>query len=98
MAADRLERGEHVARVRELGAEHARRDEVRDDVPDGVVGFGAVVRILLGDALAVAGRAVAVDAHEDEVLVVDAAEAGLEEVDERELQQAQLQTSIFTAR
>ena len=57
-----------------------------------VVGLGAVVRILLGDALAVAGRAVAVDPHQDEVFVVDAAEAGLEEVDERELQETQLQT------
>ena len=75
-----------------VDAEHARRDEVRDDVPHGLVGLGAVVRILLGDALAVAGRAVAVDAHEDEMFVVDAAEAGLEEVDERELQQTQLQT------
>ena len=52
----------------------------------------AVVRILLGDAFAVPGRAVAVDAHEDEMFVVDAAEAGLEEVDERELHQTQLQT------
>src|SRR3989454_2070029 len=91
MAADRLERGEDLTRVREGGAEHARRDEVRDDVPRGLVRLGAVVRILLGDALAVAGCTAAVDAHEDEVFVVDAAEAGLEEMDERELQQTQLQ-------
>src|SRR5262252_2634957 len=92
VAADGLERREHVTRMAEIGADHARRDEVGDDVPARVVGFGAVVRIDLGDALAVARHAVAVDTNEDEMFVVDAAEAGLEEVDERELQQAQLQT------
>ena len=74
-----------------VDAEHARRDEVRDDVPGRLVRLGAVVRILLGDALAVRRHAVALDAHEDEMFVVDAAEAGLEEVDERKLEQAQLQ-------
>ena len=92
VAADRFERGKDVARMLERRAEHARRDEVVDDVPAGLVGFRAVVRILLRDAFTVAGDAAVVDAHEDEVFVVDAPEAGLEEVDERELQQAQLQT------
>ena len=43
-----------------------------------VVGLGAVVGIDVGDALAEPG-AVAVERHQDERLVVDAAEAGLEE-------------------
>src|SRR4029434_5639649 len=91
VAADRLERRKHVAGMLELDAEDARRDELGDDVPDGVVGFRAVVRILFGDAFAVAADAVAVDAHEDAMLVVDASEAGLEEMYERKLQQAQLE-------
>jgi hypothetical protein len=84
------------AERRRAGAGSRRRAgaarEVRDDVPRRLVGSRAVIRILLRDALAKAGCAVAVDAHDDEVFVVDAAEAGLEEVDERELHQAQLQT------
>ena len=92
MAADGFERREQLARMPEGRAEHARRDEIRDDVPTGLVGLRAVVRILLRDALAEAGGALAVDAHDDEVFLVDAAETGLEEVDERELQQTQLQT------
>ena len=76
-----------------VGAEHARRDEVRDDVPRRSRWFR---RCSTDPARRRTRRspvdAVAVDAHEDEVFVVDAAEAGFEEVDERELQQAQLQT------
>jgi hypothetical protein len=75
----------------ELGAEQPRHEKVDDDVPDRVVGFGAVVRVLFGHALAVARRAAAVDANDDEMFLVDAAEAGFEEVDERELQKSQLE-------
>src|SRR5581483_11335667 len=89
---DRLESRKDLARVGEVAADQARRDELADDVPAGGVGFGAVVRIGIGDAFAVAGGAAAVDAHDDELFLVDAAEAGFEEVDERELQQTQLQT------
>ena len=60
-------------------------------MPRGDVGFGAVVRIDVGDALAEPLGAVAVERHEDERLVVDAAEAGLEEGDERQPQQPQPQ-------
>src|SRR5262249_32421927 len=97
LAPGRLERGKHVARVRERRADHARRDEVPDDVPAGVVRLGAVVRILIRDAFAEPARAVAVHAHQDEVLVFDAAEAGLEEMYERELQESQLE-SIYLHR
>src|SRR5205814_2037040 len=92
VTADRFQRGKHVAWMRKLGAEDARRDEALDDVPHRVVGFAAVVRIGLGDALAVAGDAAAIDPHENEMFVVDAAETRLEEVDERELHETQLQT------
>src|SRR6185295_8942595 len=92
VAADRLERREDVARMREGDTEHARRDEVRDNVPHGVVRLGAVVRIQLRDAFAVTGCTVVVDAHKDEVFFVDATETGLEEFDEREPEQTQLET------
>src|SRR5262249_44789012 len=92
VGADRLQRREHVARVGEGDAEHPRRDELRDDVPRRLVGLRAVVRIAIGDAFAVAGGAGPVGPHQDELFVVNAGETGFEEVDERELQQPQLQT------
>src|SRR5438270_728656 len=57
VAADRLQRGKDIARMVEGRAEDTRRDEVVNDVPAGLVRLGAVVRILLRDALAVAGDA-----------------------------------------
>ena len=77
--------------MRELDADHARRDELRDDVPRRVVRLGAVVRIAIGDAFTVSGHAVAVDADDEEMFVVDAAEAGFEKVDERKRHQTQFQ-------
>ena len=59
--ANRLERREQVARVREVDAEHARRDERLDDVPRRVVRLAAVVRILLGDAFAEARHAAVIE-------------------------------------
>ena len=60
--------------------------------PRGLFGLGPVVRILLRHARAGARRALAVGPHQDEMFVVDAAETGLEEVDQRELHETQLQT------
>src|SRR6266849_6196981 len=77
--------------MRELGANDGRRDEVTDDVPGGLVGFSAVVRLAIGHAFAVTGPSAAIEPNDQEVLVEKAAEAGLKEVDERELQQSQLQ-------
>ena len=91
VAADGFQRRKYLSRVIEVDAEHARRDELRDDVPRRLVRFGAVVRILLGDAFTERGHAAPVQPYEDEVLVVRAAEAGFEKVHERELEQTQLE-------
>src|SRR5205809_612302 len=66
-------------------------DVIREDVPCRLVGFRAVVRIALRHALAEAGRVAAVGAHQNEMFVGDAAKTRLEEVNERELQQTELQ-------
>ena len=92
VAANGFQRGKHVAGMRELRPDDARRDELRDDVPRRLVRLGAVVRILLRDALAVSARAALVGADDDEMFVVDAAETRLEEADERELHERELQT------
>ena len=60
-------------------AEHPRRDERRDDVPRRLGRLVAVVRVVLGDALAPADRAVAFEADQHEGAVVAPAEAGLED-------------------
>jgi deoxyguanosine kinase len=72
-------------------AEDERRQKFRDDVPRSAGGLGAVVGIAVGDALAKAVFAVAVDCDEQELAIVDTAEAGLEESDERKAQQPQLE-------
>ncbi len=47
---------------------------------------------MVGDALAKTELPFGFELHEQKVLVVDAAEAGFEEADERQPQQAQLET------
>ena len=72
-------------------AEDERRQEFRDDVPRSAGGLGTVVGIAIGDALAKAAFAFALDRHEQELAIVDASEARLEESDERKAQQPQLE-------
>src|SRR6185312_9379768 len=90
--AHALQRGKDVARVRERLAEDQRREKVLDDVPGADVGLGAVVGIVFRDALAEPLRTVPLERNENEGLVVDAAEARLEEGDQRQPDQPQLQT------
>ena len=77
--------------MRQFDAEHARRDEVGDDVPGGLVRLGAVIRIAVGHALAEAARAVFVGAHQHEALAVGAAEARFKRANERKLDEPQLE-------
>ena len=56
-------------------------------VPRRLVGLGAVVRRRVGHAFAPGLEAAREQAHQDEHLVVDAPEAGLEEVHQRQPQQ-----------
>ena len=87
----RAHRREHLARVRELDAKHQRREELRDDVPRRLDRLRAVVRVVVGDALAPGRHALAVEPDQQERPVVDAAEAGLEEPDERQAEHAKLE-------
>src|SRR5262245_9514758 len=91
MPAHLPERVEDLARVRELAPEHRGRDEVRDDVPRRPGRLRTVEGMRVGDAFAPAAGAVAVGDDQDELPIVDAAEARLEEADERQAQQPQLE-------
>ena len=90
VAADRAERREDIAGMREVVAEHERRDEVRDDVPGGPCGLGAVERVGVRHALAEPDGAVLLDRDDHERAIVDPAEAGFEEANERQPQHPQL--------
>ena len=88
VAADDAERVEDLARVVELTGEHQRRDELADDVPRRLVGFGAVVRVASATHSPSPtprrrrpSPAGTIDRH--------ASEAGLEEPDERQGEQPQ---------
>ena len=75
----------------ERASEHERREELADDVPRGPRGLGAVERIGVGDAFADArARRRSSTVTSTNAAVVDAAEARLEEPDERQAQQPQL--------
>src|SRR5262249_31827394 len=89
-AADDAQRVEDLARMLEVTTENQRGDEVGDDMPRGVVGLGAVVRIRVGHAFTESRRAVLVDRHEQERSIVYAAEARFEETDQREPEKTQL--------
>jgi hypothetical protein len=91
VAANRSEGREDVARVLKARAEEPRRQELRDDVPAGLIGFGAVVGIVFGNAFPETGLTVAVKPHEEEMLVTDAAEAGFEEVDKGKPQEPEFE-------
>src|SRR6185436_6125996 len=87
--ADLAQGGEDLARVRELAAEHRRSDESGDHVPRRRRRLRAVERMGVGDAFTPAGGSAAVGGHEDELAFGNAAEARLEEADERQADEAQ---------
>ena len=61
MAADVIvKQRQHLVGLADVGAQHLRRYPFGNRQPAGVDGFGAVVRILAGDALAPAGVAITV--------------------------------------
>ena len=74
-----------------VDAEDQRRDELADDVPGRLGGLAAVVRVVLGDALAPAHVPAAFHFHEQEEAVVRAPEAGLEMADQRQAEEAKLE-------
>jgi hypothetical protein len=90
VAADRTQGADDLARMRELTAEHQRRNELRDDMPGRGRRFSAVERIRVGDTFPNADRAVVFDRDQHEGAFVNAAEAGLEEADQREAEPPQL--------
>ena len=92
MGADPLHRGEHLARVLELAADHERRQELGHDVPHRLGGLAAVVGVRFGDGLAPALVSLALHARQHEGAVVGAAEARLEEVHEGQAAQEQFQS------
>ena len=91
VAAHARQRRPHARRMGECAPDDQRRQKLGDDVPDGLGGLAAVVRIGVGDRLAPAIDAVAAQAHEDERAVVGSAEARLEEAHERQAKQSNFQ-------
>ena len=82
VAAHRGERVEHLPRMFEFAAQHARREKLGDDVPRGFGRFAAVVGIRFGHAFAPPLLTLAVQRGQQERAVVAAPEARLEEADE----------------
>ena len=84
----------HFARMREALSDDERRDEAGDDVPDGLGGFAAVVRIRFGDRLAPAlvpcALELALDADQHEGAIVRTPEARFEEMHQRQAAEEQL--------
>src|SRR5271167_5175606 len=70
-------------------AQQGRSQVASGHVPRALDVFFAVVRILAGDALAPAFQAIGVDGSQQNPAGVGASEAGLKEMDERNLQFAQ---------
>ena len=76
----------------ELAPDDQRRQELGDDVPDGLRRLTAVVRMPLGDRFAPPLVPVAFHPRQDEFAVVRAAETRLEKVNERQTAQEQFQS------
>ena len=95
MAADAPQRRVDVARVLERPAHHQRRNEALDDVPHGIGGFTAVVRVGLGDRLAPSLLALAFNADQHEGAIVRTAKARFEKLHQRQPAQEQLNPLDF---
>ena len=91
VATDARHRGPEIARVRELAAQHERREKFRDHVPDRFRRFAAVVGVVFRDGLAPALRAVAVHGDEHEHAIVGPREAGFEVAHQRQPQQSNVE-------
>ena len=74
-----------------VATQHERREKLREDVPDRFRRLAAVVRIVLGDGLAPALRAVAVHGDEHEHAIVGPREAGFEVAHQRQPQQSNVE-------
>ena len=76
--------------MRVVTIENDRRKESLDDVPGGSRRFRAVERVVVRHALTDADGTAVLDGHQHESPIGDAAEARLEEPDERKAQEPQL--------